>query len=136
MNPLPHLPICTSFGVPQIRSVYPSQASPCLHCLRYTQLLPLNRLIQFVEKWINILRESKTSILCATIWSKQAIHGRGFELIREEKLLQLFLWKIVHFALFFVQISINFSPSYSTVFSPITVDISTLQKFQNFCTMF
>jgi hypothetical protein len=36
--------------------------------------------------------------------------------IREEKLLQLVLWKMVHFALFLVKISINFSPSYSTVF--------------------
>jgi hypothetical protein len=32
--------------------------------------------------------------------------------------LQLLLWKIVHFALFLVKISINFSPSYSTVFFP------------------
>ena len=55
--------------------------------------------------------------------------------IREEKLLQLFLWKIVPFALFFVKISINFSTSYSTVFF-ITVDVFTLQKFQNFSTMF
>jgi hypothetical protein len=54
---------------------------------------------------------------------------------KQEKLLQLFLWKIVHFALFFVKISINFSPSYSTVFF-ITVDVSTLQKFQNFSIMF
>jgi hypothetical protein len=30
--------------------------------------------------------------------------------------LQLVLWKMVHFALFLVKISINFSPSYSTVF--------------------
>jgi hypothetical protein len=29
--------------------------------------------------------------------------------IREEKLLQLVLWKMVHFALFLVKISINFS---------------------------
>jgi hypothetical protein len=29
--------------------------------------------------------------------------------------LQLVLWKMVHFALFLVKISINFSPSYSTV---------------------
>jgi hypothetical protein len=36
--------------------------------------------------------------------------------IREEKLLQLLLWKMVHFALFLVKISINFRPSYSTVF--------------------
>ena len=36
--------------------------------------------------------------------------------IREEKLLQLVLWKMVHYALFLVKISINFSPSYSTVF--------------------
>jgi hypothetical protein len=36
--------------------------------------------------------------------------------IREENLLQLVLWKMVHFALFLVKISINFSPSYSTVF--------------------
>jgi hypothetical protein len=33
-----------------------------------------------------------------------------------------------------VKISINFSPSYSTVFSPITVYISTVQKIQNFST--
>jgi hypothetical protein len=55
--------------------------------------------------------------------------------IREENLLQMVLWKMVHFALFLVKISINFSPSYGTVFF-ITVYISTLQKFQNFCTMF
>jgi hypothetical protein len=36
---------------------------------------------------------------------------------------------MVHFALILVKISINFSPSYSTFF-PITVDVSTLQKFQ------
>jgi hypothetical protein len=36
--------------------------------------------------------------------------------IREENLLQIVLWKMVHFALFLVKISINFSPSYSTVF--------------------
>jgi hypothetical protein len=57
-------------------------------------------------------------------------------LIREEKLLQLVLWKMVHFALFLVKISINLSPSYSTVFFPITVYVSTIQKFQNFSTMF
>jgi hypothetical protein len=56
--------------------------------------------------------------------------------IREEKLLQLVLWKMVHFALFLVKISINFSPSYSTVFFSITVYVSTVQKFQNFSTMF
>jgi hypothetical protein len=38
--------------------------------------------------------------------------------IREEKLLQLVLWKMVHFAQFLVKISISFSPSYSTVFFP------------------
>jgi hypothetical protein len=54
--------------------------------------------------------------------------------IREENLLQMVLWKMVHFALFLVKISINFSPSYSTVFFPITVYVSTLQKFQNFIT--
>jgi hypothetical protein len=37
--------------------------------------------------------------------------------IREEKLLQLLLWKMVHFALFLVKISMNFSTGYSTVFS-------------------
>jgi hypothetical protein len=36
--------------------------------------------------------------------------------IRKENLLQMVLWKMVHFALFLVKISINFSPSYSTVF--------------------
>jgi hypothetical protein len=36
--------------------------------------------------------------------------------IREENLLQMVLWKTVHFALFLVKISINFSPGYSTVF--------------------
>jgi hypothetical protein len=42
---------------------------------------------------------------------------------------------MVHFALFLVKISINFSPSYSTVFFSITVYVSTtVQKFQNFCT--
>jgi hypothetical protein len=56
--------------------------------------------------------------------------------IREEKLLQLVVWKMVHFALFLVQISINFSPSYSTVFFFITVYVSTVQKFENFSTMF
>jgi hypothetical protein len=43
------------------------------------------------------------------------------------------LWKMVHFALFLVKISINFNPGYSTVFF-ITVYVSTLQKFQNFIT--
>jgi hypothetical protein len=33
--------------------------------------------------------------------------------IREEKLLQSFLWKMVHFAQFLVKISINFRPGYS-----------------------
>jgi hypothetical protein len=47
--------------------------------------------------------------------------------IREENLLQMVLWKMVHFALFLVKISINFSPGYSTVFFFITVYISTLQ---------
>ena len=37
-------------------------------------------------------------------------------IIREENLLQMVLWKTVHFALFLVKISINFSPGYSTVF--------------------
>jgi hypothetical protein len=36
--------------------------------------------------------------------------------IREENLLQMVLWKTVHFALFLVKISINFSLGYSTVF--------------------
>jgi hypothetical protein len=45
-------------------------------------------------------------------------------------------WKMVHFALFVVKIAINFSPSYSTVFFPITVYVSTVQKFQSFSTMF
>jgi hypothetical protein len=52
----------------------------------------------------------------------RAVHGR----IREENLLQMALWKMVHFALFLVKISINFSPGYSTVFFFITV-VSTLQ---------
>jgi hypothetical protein len=57
--------------------------------------------------------------------------------IREEKLLQSFLWKMVHFALFLVKISINFRPGYSTLFLfSITVYVSTLQKFQNFSTKF
>jgi hypothetical protein len=56
--------------------------------------------------------------------------------IREEKLLQLFLWEMVHFALFLVKISINFRPRYSTVLFPIKVGVPTLQKFQNFSTMF
>jgi hypothetical protein len=56
--------------------------------------------------------------------------------IREAKLLQLLLWKMMHFALFLMKISINFRPGYSTLFFSITVDVSTLQKFQNFCTMF
>jgi hypothetical protein len=47
--------------------------------------------------------------------------------IREENLLQMVLWKTVHFALFLVKISINFSPGYSTVFFFITVYVSTLQ---------
>jgi hypothetical protein len=42
--------------------------------------------------------------------------GRWQEDIREENLLQMVLWKMVHFALFLVKFSINFSPSYSTVF--------------------
>jgi hypothetical protein len=36
--------------------------------------------------------------------------------IREEKLLQSFLWKMVHFALFLVKIFITFRPGYSTLF--------------------
>ena len=63
--------------------------------------------------------------------------------IREENLLQMVLWKMVHFALFLVKISINFSPGYSTVFfsSQCTSLLYNnfkilLQKFQNFCTMF
>jgi hypothetical protein len=64
-------------------------------------------------------------------------------IIREENLLQMVLWKTVHFALFLVKISINFSPGYSTVFfsSQCTSLLYNnfkilLQKFQNFCTMF
>jgi hypothetical protein len=64
--------------------------------------------------------------------------------IREENLLQMVLWKTVHFALFLVKISINFSPGYSTVFFFSSQCTSLLynnfkillQKFQNFCTMF
>jgi hypothetical protein len=63
--------------------------------------------------------------------------------IREENLLQMVLWKTVHFALFLVKISINFSTGYSTVFfsSQCTSLLYNnfkilLQKFQNFCTMF
>jgi hypothetical protein len=59
------------------------------------------------------------------IWPLLRLH------IREEKSLQL-----VHFALFLVKISINFSPSYSTVFFSSTLYVSTVQKFQKFCTMF
>jgi hypothetical protein len=40
------------------------------------------------------------------------------------------------FCTVFVENSINFSPSYPTVFFSVTVYISTLQKFQNFSTMF
>jgi hypothetical protein len=57
--------------------------------------------------------------------------------------LQLVLWKMVHFALFLVKISINFSPSYSSVFFPSQCTSLLyknfkifVQKFQNFCTMF
>jgi hypothetical protein len=63
--------------------------------------------------------------------------------IREENLLQMVLWKTVHFALFLVKISINFSLGYSTVFfSSQCMSLLynnfkiLLQKFQNFCTMF
>jgi hypothetical protein len=59
--------------------------------------------------------------------------GFCFTRIREENLLQMVLWKTVHFALFLVKISINFSPGYSKFFF-ITVYVSTLQKFQNFIT--
>jgi hypothetical protein len=45
-----------------------------------------------------------------------AAYDRMIPSIREENLLQMVLWKMVHFALFLVKISINFSPSYSTVF--------------------
>jgi hypothetical protein len=38
--------------------------------------------------------------------------------IREQKLLQLLLWKMVHFALFLVKISINFSPVIVQYLSP------------------
>ena len=79
---------------------------------------------------IRILRGANFPAACMVVMRKPQWS------IREEKLLQLLLWKMVHFALFLVKISINFSPSYSTVFFPITVDVSTLQKFQNFSTMF
>jgi hypothetical protein len=39
-------------------------------------------------------------------------------------------WCSGKFALFLVKISINFSPSYSTVFFPITVYVSTVQNFK------
>jgi hypothetical protein len=72
------------------------------------------------------------------IHTRVAMTWRVFAMqhIREEKLLQLLLWKMVHFALFLVKISINFRPSYSTVFFPTQWMSSTLQKFQNFSTMF
>jgi hypothetical protein len=71
------------------------------------------------------------------LWRILTISNMSVKLcIREEKLWQLLLWKMVHFALFLVKISINFSPSYSTDFFSITVDVSTLQKFQKFSTMF
>ena len=50
----------------------------------------------------------------------------------EEKLFQLLLWKVVHFAPFLVKISINFSPSYSTVFFPSQW---TLLLYKNFKTL-
>jgi hypothetical protein len=70
-------------------------------------------------------------------------HAHDWDNIREENLLQMVLWKMVHFALFLVKISINFSPSYSTVFFPSQCTSLLynnfkilVQKFQNFCTMF
>jgi hypothetical protein len=53
--------------------------------------------------------------------------------IREEKLLQSFLWKMVHFALFLVKISINFWPGYSTLFFSPSQCTSLLYK--NFKTL-
>jgi hypothetical protein len=50
-------------------------------------------------------------------WKRfRGIAKREKKIIREENLLQMMLWKTVHFALFLVKISINFSPGYSTVF--------------------
>jgi hypothetical protein len=43
-------------------------------------------------------------------------HPEPSKHIREENLLQMVLWKTVHFALFLVKISINFSHDCSTVF--------------------
>jgi hypothetical protein len=40
------------------------------------------------------------------------------------------------FCTVFCEIYINFSPSYSSTVFSITVDVSTLQKFQNFSTIF
>jgi hypothetical protein len=52
---------------------------------------------------------------CDKIW-RHRFQPRVDSNIREEKLLQLVLWKMVHFALFLVKFSINFRPSYCTVF--------------------
>jgi hypothetical protein len=48
--------------------------------------------------------------------TREALGLHSVSFIREENLLQMVLWKTVHFALFLVKISINFSPGYSTVF--------------------
>jgi arylamine N-acetyltransferase len=46
----------------------------------------------------------------STTW-QGASHHNNLRCIREENLLQMVFWKMVHFALFVVKISINFSPS-------------------------
>jgi hypothetical protein len=54
--------------------------------------------------------------ICLILKFKDAAHGctdqQQANIIREENLLQMVLWKTVHFALFLVKISINFSPGY------------------------
>jgi hypothetical protein len=75
-------------------------------------------------------------------WGEVQFNPAAMTNIMEENLLQMVLWKMVHFALFLVKISINFSPGYSTVFFPSQCTSLLyknfkilLQKFQNFCTM-
>jgi hypothetical protein len=106
----------------------------------YKEIITYNELMDFIEK-----NQENNAI----VWQFRRIVGHQGPLlwhdkdIREENLLQMVLWKMVHFALFLVKIFINFSPGYSTVFfsSQCTSLLYNnfkilLQKFQNFCTMF
>jgi hypothetical protein len=69
--------------------------------------------------------------------NKLQAHPEGkCDLIREENLLQMVLWKMVHFALFLVKISINFSPGYSTVFFHHSVRLCFTKISKFYCKNF